>query len=300
VWLPVFLCACGEAMHDRANDSPVCRACGAVIQQADCIYRCVRPDRSDQLAPFLAQYRHVRQRDGYRVTDAAYYRALPHVLDGTPQGAVWTIRQQSFDRLCAMVVPDAGQAPAILDLGAGSGWLSYRMAAMGGRPVAVDLLTDNEDGLGACRHFDLAFPRVEADFDELPFAPGQFDVVVFNGSLHYAPDVHATLDRAHRMLRPAGLVAVIDSPMFARGADGLAMRARLEARLRSDYDLPEPIQPGEGFLTFARMAAWARPRGCSVKFFGSRDGWRTALGRSALGRLLGRVTPPQFGVWVAS
>jgi SAM-dependent methyltransferase len=300
MWTPVFLCVCGQAMHDRANDSPVCRACGALIPIDDAIYRCLTSERRARLTPFLAQYRHVRQRDGYRVSDGAYYRALPHVLDGTPQEAVWRIRQQSFDRLCPMILRDSGQAPAILDLGAGSGWLSHRVAALGGRPVAVDVLVDKEDGLGACRHYDLPFARVEADFDVLPFAPGQFDAVVFNGSLHYAPDVDATLEGASRMLRAGGVVAVIDSPMFARDADGRAMRLRLEERLRSEYDIAAPLLPGEAFLTFARMSAWAERRGYSAKFFASRDGLRTQVQRSPVGRLLGRVAPPQFGVWVAS
>jgi SAM-dependent methyltransferase len=265
------------------------------------IYRCLDADRRARIAPFLAQYRHVRERDGYRAGDAAYYRSLPHVLDAEPQSSVWRIRQQSFDRLCPMILPaQSVRTPAVLDLGAGSGWLSYRLAALGCRPVAVDLLADDKDGLGASCHYDLPFVCVEADFDALPFAPGQFDVVVFNGSLHYAPDVSATLERAHRMLRPAGFIAVVDSPMFVRESDGTAMRDRLHQRLVNDYGIAAPILPGEGYLTFDRVNRWAAWRQRSSKFFPSHDGWRARLQRTPVARALGRPRPPQFGVWTAA
>ncbi len=265
------------------------------------IYRSLDASRRDQIAPFLAQYRRVRERDGYRAGDAAYYRSLPHVLDTEPQSSVWKIRQQSFDRLCPMILAETSpRTPAVLDLGAGSGWLSYRLAALGCRPVAVDLLADDKDGLGASRHYDLPFACVEADFDALPFAPGQFDVVVFNGSLHYSPDVTATLEHAHRMLRPSGLIAVVDSPMFVRESDGRAMRDRLHQRLEREYEIEAPIQPGEGYLTFDRVNRWAAWRQRSSRFYSSHDGWRARVQRSPMARALGRPRPPQFGVWIAA
>jgi SAM-dependent methyltransferase len=164
----------------------------------------------------------------------------------------------------------------------------------------VDLLVDEQDGLGACRHYDLPFVCVEADFDALPLAPGQFDAVVFNGSLHYAPDAAATLDHAHAMLRPGGVLAVVDSPMFARERDGQAMRRRLCDRLREDYDITDPVHPGQGFLTFDGMAAWAAGHARRSAFLPSESGWRPWLRRRALARALGRGLSPEFGVWVST
>jgi hypothetical protein len=41
-------------------------------------------------------------------------------------------------------------------------------------PIAVDLLTNDQDGLGAAEHFKqrlpLSFPRFQAELDNLPFA----------------------------------------------------------------------------------------------------------------------------------
>ena len=50
-----------------------------------------------------------------------------------------------------------------------------------------------------------AFTSVQADFDALPFSPRQFDLVIFNGSLHYAQEPVSTIAAARRMLAPGVL-----------------------------------------------------------------------------------------------
>jgi SAM-dependent methyltransferase len=193
----------------------------------------------------------------------------------------------------------AGPLPLhILDLGAGSGWLSHRLSSLGHRPVAVDALDDEVDGLGAARHYSTPFPVVQADFDALPFAPGQFDLVVFNGSLHYAPDTAATLERAHRMLAPGGALVVMDSPMFRADRDGSAMVSDALRRFTLDCGLTDAMQQGLGYLTFALLAAIAARLQLRPLFVASRGplGWRL---RRHLARFRLRRAPAAFGLWVA-
>jgi hypothetical protein len=40
------------------------------------------------------------------------------------------------------------------------------------------------------------FFRLEAEMDSPPFAPARFDVVIFNGSVHYSADCRRTLQEA--------------------------------------------------------------------------------------------------------
>ena len=301
MWLPAFACTCGALIFVSNAPELVCLRCGTRIARVDGVFRCLPPERQERLTPFLAQYRRVRQQDGYRTDQPGYYRALPETEPDDPQASVWAIRRRSFQRLCREVVGRrAGASPAVLELGAGCGWLSHRLTRLGCRAVAVDLLDDDCDGLGAGRHYERGFPRVQADFDLLPFAPGQFDLVVFNGSLHYAPVVAASLDRACRMLRAGGRLAIVDSPTFERRAEGLQMRNRLRQRLCRDYGVPAPVEPGEGFLTFGRLAEWAAASGRSARFFSSLGGWRWQLRRFVPGRLVGRPAAAEFGVWIAA
>jgi SAM-dependent methyltransferase len=191
------------------------------------------------------------------------------------------------------------QPPTLLDLGAGSGWLSHRMCHDGCRVVAVDIHDDAMDGLGAARHYGDLFCRVQADFDDLPFAPRQFDVVVFNGSLHYAPNVRATLTRVRALVAPGGVLAVIDSPMCESVAQGQSMRERTRERFRREYGVAEPIEPGEGFLLFSSLSDTARTLGFEALFFESRGGLQWTLGRLA-GRVRRGIQAPRFGVWWAA
>src|SRR5437868_5658951 len=60
---------------------------------------------------------------------------------------------------------EARRSLRILDLGAGNGWLANRLAERGHRVIAVDLLDDPLDGLGAARHYAAAFSALLAEFD---------------------------------------------------------------------------------------------------------------------------------------
>ena len=63
------------------------------------------------------------------------------------------------------------------------------------RPVAVDIFSDPRDGFGAARHYPVHFPVIESGFDDLPFPDAQFDLAVFNSSIHYSSDYVRTLSR---------------------------------------------------------------------------------------------------------
>jgi SAM-dependent methyltransferase len=186
----------------------------------------------------------------------------------------------------------------VLDLGAGNGWLSHRLAELGHDVVAVDASDDEADGLGAARHYAIEFSTVQADFAALPFAAAQFDLVAFNGSLHYAADTRETAAHARRMLAPGGALVVMDSPMFHADADGRAMVAGLTRRFTADYGLTDIVQPGPGYLTFASLAAIARDLHLEPRFIPSHGPLRWRVCRAFSRFRLGRA-PAAFGLWVA-
>lgn len=268
------------------------------FERRDGIFRFLTLGRAEARAPFLRQYRVVREREGYRRATAEYYRMLPFVLRSDPHAGEWRLRRESYAHLQEHALPIWRGPIRILDLGAGSGWLSHRLASFGHRMVAVDQLDDEVDGLGACRHYPVAFPVVQADFDALPFQPAQFDLAIFDGSLHYSPNPNATLAEAKHMLAPGGSIVVMDSPMFVREHDGQQMVVGQVRHIQAEHGLTEVVRPGAGFLTFDGLERATRSLGFQGRFFRSFGplGWRV---RRQLGWLrLGRA-PAAFGVWVA-
>jgi SAM-dependent methyltransferase len=250
------------------------------------------------LEPFLREYRQVRGREQRRRASADYYRMLPAVPVDDPHAWEWQIRRETYGRLLRRVFADGPSLMRVLDLGAGSAWLSHRLAELGHHTVAVDVLDDDADGLGAARHYASRFPAVQADFNALPFLPHQFDLVVFNGSLHYAHDVGDALARAHDMLASGGALVVMDSPMFHSDGDGRAMTTERARRFQLQYGLASVVRAGAGYLTFPSLEAAAQALQLQSAFVPSRGpfGWRM---RRRLAYLRLRRAPAAFGLWVA-
>ena len=105
----------------------------------------------------------------------------------------------------------------LLDLGAGNGWLSYRIALEGHRSFALDIRNDSVDGLGAAAPFLRKAPdRLQcmvASFEEIPLPSATVDIALFNAALHYATDLRAVLREAMRVTRSGGQIAILDSSM---------------------------------------------------------------------------------------
>ena len=296
-WSPACHCRCGGSLGPAGW---WCAACGRSYDAGDGMLRWLDDATARALRPFLDQYRRVRARDGYRVSTSEYYQRLPVVPSDDPQRIVWRVRQESFTRVKHLLRARFPSGPIrVADLGAGSGWLSARLGECGCSPVATDVLDDDMDGLGAGRLYQHQFPRVVADFDDLPFAVRQFEAVIFNGSLHYAPDVARTLNRAAELLAPGGMLIVADSPMFGDAEAGERMCARNRRRFQQQYGIATPVQIGEGFLTFDGLASVARTLDREAHYFESRGPARWAAHRW-LTRVTGGPPAPQFGVWVAT
>jgi ubiquinone/menaquinone biosynthesis C-methylase UbiE len=116
----------------------------------------------------------------------------------------------------------------VLEVAAGTGIVTVALARTAREVVATDLseamlteLRRKVEGLG------LTHVRCErADLTALPYASGEFDLVVAANVLHLVPDVGAALAELVRVVRPGGRVAVPTfchgQSVFTRAASGLA------------------------------------------------------------------------------
>lgn len=270
-----------------------CAHCGTDFEIQGGIYRFLLPERCKEIQPFLNQYRLVRERDGYRSYTKEQYHRLPDIQTGNPQAEVWKVRRESFGRLLSLL---DGQFLAILDLGAGNGWLSYRLAELGHCLATVDWLDDENDGLRVHRHYPVQFTCVQADFDALPFSDHQFDIVIFNASLHYSPDIRRTLCKAREMLKPEGQIFVMDSPTFHSDESGQMMLREQNDRLHNNYGLREVIQLGIGYLTVKNLVELGEILGIAFQFHQSHGAPLWPMKRWWAGVRRGRE-PAAFGVW---
>jgi SAM-dependent methyltransferase len=231
--------------------------CGFTLSQKKGIWDGISRERESYFQQFIKHYATVRTKEGRGSSSSQYYLALPF-KDLTGRHAwEWRIRARTFHTMIERVLPEiedgCPQKCDVLDIGAGNCWLSYRLALRGHRPVAVDILDDDTDGLGAARHYfphlESPFLRFKAEMDRLPFASAQFDVSVFNASFHYSVDYHRTLAEVLRCLRRPGYIIIIDSPLYSRDESGQRMLQERRAVFERQYGVSSDSIASREYLT---------------------------------------------------
>ncbi|HEX2804364.1 MAG TPA: class I SAM-dependent methyltransferase [Sphingomicrobium sp.] len=252
-----------------------------------------------KLASFAAAYAEHREYEGRRLAEADLL-ALPWLRNG-PHARQWAVRARTFetflDRLLEPTAAAMARPLTVLDLGAGNGWLSHRVAALGHSAIALDIRGDDVDGLGA-GDWPTHFERILASFDAIPLADDSTDMTVFNASLHYALDLPAALAEAKRVTRCGGTIAILDSPFYRRESDGEAMVAEKRGSAREQFgDRAEALTSLDciEFLTPARLAAasgmeWRRRRVLYPLAYELRP---------LVAALSGRRPPSRFDLWTA-
>lgn len=300
---PMSLLACpqcnGAELDDDVGAGWRCGVCNTWWPSTDGIGRFLTPARAAHYDAFLRDYTAVRHAEGRAGHDDAYYRRLPEPTLGDPLFDQWRMRAVSWRALRARVLRSLPVGAVVVDVGAGVGWLSNRAAAMGFRAVAFDLSVDADDGLGAVRRYAAdgvpSFGAHQAEMGALPLRSGVADAVVFNASLHYATDLTGVLADAVRVLRPGGVVVVMDSPLYRRPADGEAMVAERHTDFERRFGTRSDSVPSIGFLTMPML----RDASPGIEWSHHRPwyGWRWAW-KPWRARLRRRRAPSRFELLV--
>ena len=283
-----------------------CTACRFQLLNEDGIWRALPPLRGEYYNRFIREYQVVREAEGRGSANPEYYFALPYQdLSGHNQEQ-WAIRARSYRYLERVILPDLEASKpygmSILDLGAGNGWMSYRLALRGHRPVAVDLAVSEMDGLAAARHYrqklPRLFPRFQAELDRLPFDDRQFDLAIFNASFHYSENYSETLGEAIRCLRPGGALIIADTAWYSREESGEEMLAERQKAFVERYGFPSDGIRSQEYLTDRRLAALEREFGIVWQRHTPFYGLRWAM-RPLVAKLKGKRVPSRFRIYVA-
>ena len=254
---------CTGPLVKVTEDRPTltCIECHFPMEYTDGIWHALPIERATYYARFIRDYEAIREAEGRGSRDGSYYLSLPMVDRSAKNAEQWRIRATTYEFLLKNILPriraSSQSHPRVLDIGAGNGWLSYRLSQTGLRPVAIDLLINEMDGLGAAAHYDRHLPqpflRVRAESTRVPFTDGQFDAVIFNASFHYAESYERTLREALRCLRTGGLLIIADSPWYSREESGGLMIAERRTHFFNRFGTFSDSIRSQEFLTDQRL-----------------------------------------------
>ena len=294
--------------HSLANyhEPLTCLRCRFGLAQRGGIWLALPIDRLSYYARFIDEYATVRKAEGRGSDSPNFYLSLPY-CDLTQRNSwQWKIRARTYKYLERSILPSLAEASAdrlsALDLGAGNGWLSYRLAALGHCPIAVDLQTDAYDGLGAAIHYQSAlpglFPRFQAELDRLPFTDDQFDCAIFNASFHYSENYDHTLAEAIRCLRPGGTILIADTPSYTREESGLRMVEERRNDFQKRFGFKSKALASREYLSTERLLALETRHNLEFAAHHVWYGVRWAC-RPLIAKLRRRREPSQFCIYSA-
>jgi len=299
-----FACPrCRSPLELLSPDRMHCPVDQLQFQRIDQVWRMLLPERQDVYTKFIREYETIRRAEGRGSRLAEFYRSLPYRDLSGRMVEDWRIRATSFnvflERIAQPMEAHSGRPLRILDLGAGSGWLSNRLTSRGHCVAAVDLMVNDFDGLGCCRFYETPFTPVQAEFEYLPFAERSIDLVIFNASLHYSTSYEATLQESMRVLDPAGKLVVLDSPVYRDETSGMEMVRERESQFVKQYGFPSNAVPCENYLTYHRLEQLTTLFHLNSQILTPYYGLRWML-RPFKARLLGQREPAKFHLVVLS
>lgn len=177
------------------------------------------------LLPFRRARRHGRASENAALVTATdrYNRAAeqyfakiddPSFLLGKPFSEPAALPKHLIDAGVLLSALRVAPGDVVMEVGAGSCWLSHMLNRYGCRTIAVDV---SSTALAIGRrlfetdtrtNWQLEPAFLSYDGHRLPAADGSCDAVVINDAFHHVPNQRELLMEMHRVLRPHGIVAM--------------------------------------------------------------------------------------------
>jgi SAM-dependent methyltransferase len=131
----------------------------------------------------------------------------------------WTSVARHFDAGLELAALTGRET--VLDLGAGRGWAAKHLAQHGCRVVAIDIVPDDQVGLGRAwalmERAGVRFEPVIGDFERLPLREASFDLVFCAAVLHHSVDLPRLLRSVLRVLKAGGRLVAVNEPCLGAG-----------------------------------------------------------------------------------
>jgi ubiquinone/menaquinone biosynthesis C-methylase UbiE len=149
------------------------------------------------------------------MSDSRSHEALVGEQFGSRAGAYLSsaVHAQGADLRALAALVEAGRGARVLDLGCGAGHVSFNAAPNAGEVIAYDLAAEMLAVVAqAAAERGLAnISTRQGAAERLPFPEASFDCVLSRYSAHHWRDVEAALREVARVLKPGGILGIVDA-----------------------------------------------------------------------------------------
>ena len=170
---------------------------------------------------FEQLYVALREKEG-RILSDEEVKALPFLSNGDHVDE-WKLRVETAQRFRNYLADFKGRT--ILEVGCGNGWFSNFMAQSGDFEVVAQDVNVTE-----LKQASRLFPNSTIQWvftEDLSLLPkATFDLILFNASIQYFPDIAALLNTISPLLTANGEIHVLDSPVYPSEKEAVAAKQR--------------------------------------------------------------------------
>ena len=246
----------------------LCKQEGLTYPIAKGIPQLILPSRKQRVEQLVKDITRVRNVQGLAIDDWSYYLHLPYPdKDHSKYGLLakpstasplyrhWMSRARTFESLHDYIRFEEGIT--LLDLGAGSGWLSNRLSNRFDT-IAMDIdtgphaLLASQAFLSQGKHIE----RCQGELANIPLQDKTVDIAILNSSAEFE-DLSLIGPEVKRVLKPNGTIYIADSPVFETSQG----HGKAVALLHAYYDILEAHMLKERHqpLLFSTLAAELKP-----------------------------------------
>ena len=210
----------------------------------DGYYKIIGAKETEKLTHFLKCYEDFTKNDKNRITDENVYSDLPFSI----QTDTWKERQKDINIIDALI--KSKNELEILDIGSWNGWLPNYYTKKGHNVIAINMFTDEFNGLTAHKKYQTRYISLQLMTHEIYRIQHKFDVIIFNRNWAYFQNHQNVFNDAKKLLSKNGIIVFTGLPFYKNPNNIITSLVNVNRKYKNKYDIDLLYKPSKGYLEF--------------------------------------------------
>ncbi|MFC4721291.1 class I SAM-dependent methyltransferase [Geojedonia litorea] len=213
----------------------------------DGYYDIIDANESIKLQVFLKSYEDHSRSQNLEPFNHTLYQDLPYSI----HTKVWKERQKDLKIIDELLQNKPNSN--ILDVGSWNGWLSNRLSINGHNVVAVNIFTDEINGLKSQKNYDTKFISLHLLPHEIYRIKHSFDVIIFNRNWAHLQNRGKIFNDAKNRLTKNGIIVFTGLAIYKNSTSIRKTLKIADEEFRNKYGIPLYFFNSKGYLDYSDL-----------------------------------------------